>query len=183
MIGRTFAMRRVAELIERVGPSSFSVLISGESGTGKELVARAMHEHSPRRTKPYVAINCAANAETPLENQLFGHERGASSDAGRHRAGCFEEANGGTLLLDEITEMRGDLQAKLLRVLEEQKLRRVGGSAEFALDVRVIATSNRNPERAVREGRLRLDLYYRLKVFSIELPPLRERPDDIPLQT
>jgi transcriptional regulator with PAS, ATPase and Fis domain len=181
MIGCSPAIRRVVALIERIAPSSISVLISGESGTGKELVARAIHLLSPRRDGPYVAINCAAIPDTLMESELFGHERGAFTGAGARRAGHFEQANRGTLLLDEITEMKIDLQAKLLRVIEEQKFRRLGGSAEVALDVRVMAASNRNLERAIREGRLRLDLYYRLKVLTIELPPLRERTDDIAL--
>jgi transcriptional regulator with PAS, ATPase and Fis domain len=181
MIGCSPAIRRVVALIERIAPSSISVLISGESGTGKELVARAIHLLSPRRDGPYVPINCAAIPDTLMESELFGHERGAFTGASARRAGHFEQASRGTLLLDEITEMKIDLQAKLLRVIEEQKFRRLGGSAEVALDVRVMAASNRNLERAVREGRLRLDLYYRLKVLTIDLPPLRERADDIPL--
>jgi two-component system response regulator HydG len=174
-------MQRIAALIERIAPSSISVLISGESGTGKELVARRIHQLSPRRNKPYIAINCAAIPETLMESELFGHERGAFTGADKRRVGWFEQANGGTLLLDEISEMKVDLQAKLLRVIEEQRLRRLGSAAEIALDVRVMAASNRNPQRAIREGRLRLDLYYRLKVLTIELPPLRSRADDIPL--
>jgi len=181
MIGCSPAIRRVVALIERIAPSSISVLISGESGTGKELVARAIHRLSPRSNGPYVPINCSAIPDTLIESELFGHERGAFTGADRRRAGCFEQASRGTLLLDEITEMKIDLQAKLLRVIEEQKFRRLGGTTEVALDVRVIAASNRNLERAVREGRLRLDLYYRLKVLTIELPPLRERAEDIPL--
>jgi two-component system response regulator AtoC len=153
----------------------------GESGTGKELVARAIHERSPRCGGPYVAINCAVIPETLMEAELFGYERGAFTGADKPRAGCFEQANAGTLLLDEITEIKVEPQAKLLRVIEEQKLRRLGGPEEIALDMRVIAASNRDPEHEIREGRLRLDLYYRLKVLSIELPPLYERSDDIPL--
>jgi len=180
MIGQSVAMRRVMTLIEQVAPSSASVVITGESGTGKEVVARTIHELSPRRSGPYVAINCAALPETLMESELFGHERGAFTGADRRREGCFELANGGTLLLDEIGEMRSELQAKLLRVLEEQKLRRLGGSAEVPVDVRVLAASNRNLEAALKDGRFREDLYYRLNVFSIELPPLSERADDIP---
>src|SRR5579883_3437412 len=180
MIGQSLAMRRVMSLIEQVAPSSDSVIIIGESGTGKELVARTIHELSPRRNGPYVAINCAAMPETLMESELFGHERGAFTGADRRREGCFELANGGTLLLDEITEMKIDLQAKLLRVIEEQKLRRLGGTSEISLDVRVLAASNRNLEDALRDGALREDLYYRLNVFTIELPPLRDRPEDIP---
>jgi DNA-binding NtrC family response regulator len=180
IVGQSLAMRRLMTLIEQVAPSSASVIIAGESGTGKELVARTIHDLSPRREGPYVAINCAAMPETLMESELFGHERGAFTGADRRREGCFELANGGTLLLDEIGEMRAELQAKLLRVLEEQKLRRLGGSAEIAVDVRVLAATNRNLEAAIREGRFREDLYYRLNVFSIELSPLCERPDDIP---
>jgi DNA-binding NtrC family response regulator len=171
-------MRRVIVAIERLAPSSASVVITGESGTGKELVARTIHELSPRRAAPYVAINCAAIPESLMESELFGHERGSFTGAVRRHEGCFEAAHGGTLLLDEVTEMKP--QAKLLRVLEEGCLRRVGGSAEIPIDVRVLAASNRDIEQAVHEGLLRADLYYRLNVFTIELPPLRERIEDIP---
>ncbi|MGH7985127.1 MAG: sigma-54-dependent transcriptional regulator [Candidatus Binataceae bacterium] len=180
LVGHSTPMRRVMTLIEQVAPSSASVIITGESGTGKELVARTIHELSPRRNGPYIPINCAALPETLMESELFGHERGAFTGADRRREGCFELANGGTLLLDEIGEMKAELQAKLLRVLEEQKLRRLGGSAEVAIDVRVLAASNRNLENALREGKFREDLYYRLNVFSIELPSLAERAEDIP---
>ena len=159
MVGQSLAMRRVMSLIEQVAPSSASVIIVGESGTGKELAARTIHEISPRRNGPYVAINCAAMPETLMESELFGHERGAFTGADRRREGCFELANGGTLLLDEIGEMKTELQVKLLRVL---------------------AATNRNLETAIKEGRFREDLYYRLNVFAIELPALCERPDDIP---
>src|SRR6202035_183386 len=151
------------------------------SGTGKELVARTIHELSPRHAGPYVAINCAALPETLMESELFGHERGAFTGADRRREGCFELATGGTLLLDEIGEMRAELQAKLLRVLEEGKLRRLGGGAEISVDVRVLAATNCNLETAIHEGRFREDLYYRLNVFSIELPSLFEHADDIPV--
>jgi len=174
-------MRRVMTAIEQVAPSVSSVIITGESGTGKELAARTVHELSPRRNAAYIAINCAAIPDTLMESELFGHERGAFTGADRRREGCFELANGGTLLLDEITEMKVELQAKLLRVIEEQKLRRVGGTTEVPLDVRVLAASNRSLERALKEGKLREDLYYRLNVFSLELPPLRERIEDVPL--
>jgi len=180
MVGRSTAMARVLAQIEQVAPSSASVIIRGESGTGKEIAARTIHELSPRKAGPYIAVNCAAMPETLMESELFGHERGAFTGADRRREGCFELANGGTLLLDEVTEMKIDLQAKLLRVLEERKMRRLGGSAEIPLDVRVLAASNRDPEAAVREERLREDLYYRLNVFTIEMPPLRDRPTDIP---
>ncbi len=181
LYGRSPAMRKVITAIERVAQSAASVVISGESGTGKELVARTIHEMSPRRNAAYVGLNCAAIPETLMESELFGHERGAFTGADKRREGCFETANGGTLLLDEITEMKPELQAKLLRVIEEQRLRRVGGTAEITLDVRVLAASNRDIEQAVRDGKLREDLFYRLNVFSIMLPPLRERGDDLPL--
>ena len=180
MIGRSLAMRRVMSLMEQVAPSSASVIIVGESGTGKELVARTIHELSPRHNGPYVAINCAAMPETLMESELFGHERGAFTGADRRREGCFELANGGTLLLDEIAEMKPELQAKLLRVLEESKLRRLGGSTEVAVDVRVLAATNRNLESSIKAGRFREDLYYRLNVFAIELPALCEHAEDIP---
>src|SRR5271170_4916084 len=181
LIGQASPMTRVLNLIQQVAPSSASVVIVGDSGTGKELAARTIHDLSPRRSGPYVAINCAALPETLMESELFGHERGAFTGADRRREGCFELANGGTLLLDEIGEMKADLQAKLLRVLEEGKLRRLGGSAEIAVDVRVLAATNRNLEAAIRDGRFRDDLYYRLNVFTLELPPLCDRADDIPL--
>jgi DNA-binding NtrC family response regulator len=180
IIGQSQAMRRVMALVEQVAPSSASVIIQGDSGTGKEIVARTIHESSPRRNAPYVAINCAALPEGLLESELFGHERGAFTGADARRAGCFELANGGTLLLDEITEMKPELQAKLLRVLEDRKLRRVGGTSDVALNVRVLAATNRDLADAIRKGRLREDLYYRLNVFTIALPRLAERLDDLP---
>jgi DNA-binding NtrC family response regulator len=180
LVGQSASMRRVMTQIEQVAPSTASVVILGDSGTGKELVARTIHELSPRHAGPYIAINCAALPETLMESELFGHERGAFTGADRRREGCFELANGGTLLLDEIGEMKAELQAKLLRVLEEGKLRRLGGSAEVAVDVRVLAATNRDLEAAIRDGRFREDLYYRLNVFSIELPPLSEHAEDIP---
>jgi len=161
-----------------LAPSSASVVITGESGTGKELVARRIHELSPRRAGPYVPINCAAIPESLMESELFGHERGSFTGADRRHPGCFEVANGGTLLLDELTEMKQ--QAKLLRVIEEGRVRRVGGVTEIPIDVRVLAASNRDIEQAVHDGLLRADLYYRLNVFTIHLPPLRERLEDIP---
>jgi two-component system, NtrC family, response regulator HydG len=180
LVGQSQPMRRIMTLIEQVAPSTASVVILGDSGTGKELVARTIHELSPRHAGPYVAINCAALPDTLMESELFGHERGAFTGADRRREGCFELANGGTLLLDEIGEMKAELQAKLLRVLEEGKLRRLGGSGEVSIDVRVLASTNRNLETAIRDGRFRDDLYYRLNVFSIELPSLCEHTDDIP---
>ncbi|MBF6559384.1 MAG: sigma-54-dependent Fis family transcriptional regulator [Candidatus Binataceae bacterium] len=179
MIAQSAPMRRMLALIEQVAPSAASVVILGESGTGKELVARTIHELSPRRGAPYIAINCAALPETLMESEMFGHERGAFTGADRRREGCFEMANGGTLLLDEIGEMKPELQAKMLRVLEEGKLRRLGASTEVPIDVRVLASTNRNLETAIREGRFREDLYYRLNVFAIEIAPLSDRAEDI----
>ncbi len=180
MVGQSLAMRRVMALVEQVAPSTASVVIVGESGTGKELVARTIHDLSPRSRGPYIAINCAALPETLMESELFGHERGAFTGADRRREGCFELATGGTLLLDEIGEMKSELQAKLLRVLEERKIRRLGGGTEIPVDVRVLAATNRNLEIQLREGKFREDLYYRLNVFTIQLPTLRERSEDLP---
>jgi DNA-binding NtrC family response regulator len=181
LIGQSLAMRRMMALVEQAAPTTASVIIHGESGTGKEMVARTVHELSPRRDGPYVAVNCAALPETLLESELFGHERGAFTGADQRRAGCFELAQEGTLLLDEIGEMKPELQAKLLRVLEERKLRRLGGTSDIALNVRVLAATNCDLSDAIHSGRLREDLYYRLNVFSIELPRLAERVEDIPL--
>jgi transcriptional regulator with PAS, ATPase and Fis domain len=181
LVGRSLAARRVISLIEQVAATTAPVLITGESGTGKELAAKSIHARSPRHGRPFVAINCAAVPETLIESELFGHERGAFTGAHQRREGCFERANGGTLLLDEITEMRPEMQATLLRVLEEKEVRRLGGIKEIPVDVRILAASNRQPRRAIRDGRLREDLYFRLSVLSIELPPLRERIEDVPL--
>jgi DNA-binding NtrC family response regulator len=167
-------------MIERVAPSTVSVLITGESGTGKELVARTLHELSPRRGKPFVAVNCAAIPETLIESEIFGHEKGSFTGAMERRAGCFELAEEGTLLLDEIGEMPVGTQAKLLRVLEDRKLRRLGSKVELPMNVRVLAATNKNPEEAVADGHLRGDLYYRLNVFNLHMPPLREHKEDIP---
>jgi transcriptional regulator with PAS, ATPase and Fis domain len=172
-------MKAVFSLIERVAGSNVSVLVTGESGTGKELVARALHDLSGRRNKPFVAVNCAAIPETLIESEIFGHEKGAFTGAQERRAGCFELAEEGTLLLDEIGEMPAGTQAKLLRVLEDRKLRRLGSKAETPVDVRVIAATNRDPQEAVAAGQLRADLYYRLNVFNIHMPPLRAHPQDI----
>ena len=180
LVGSSKKMREMFALIERVAPSNVSVLITGESGTGKELVARTLHELSPRKSKPFVAVNCAAIPETLIESEIFGHERGAFTGAVDRRAGCFELAEEGTLLLDEIGEMPIGTQAKLLRVLEDRKLRRLGSKVETPMDVRVLAATNKVPEEAVAKGELRGDLYYRLNVFNIHLPPLREHKDDIP---
>jgi transcriptional regulator with PAS, ATPase and Fis domain len=179
LIGHSPGIQKVRELISRVAPTDSTVLICGESGVGKELVAESVHAMSHRATKPFVAINCAAIPATLIEAELFGHERGSFTGALRTREGVFERANGGTLLLDEITEMPLDLQSRLLRVLETKRLNRVGGNADLPVDVRVLASTNRAPARALEEGRLREDIYYRLAVLTIELPPLRERGEDI----
>ena len=181
LTGNSVPMRRIYSLIEQVAPSSASVLICGESGTGKECVARTIHEMSPRRDEPLITLNCAAIPDTLIESELFGHERGAFTGADRRRAGCFELADNGTLLLDEIAEMQPDMQVKLLRVLEESRFRRLGGKERIRVDVRVLASTNRRIEEAIEDGSLREDLYYRLKVFTIELPLLVERKEDIPL--
>ncbi len=180
MVGSSKEMREIYHLIEMVAPSTASVLITGESGTGKEMVARAIHDMSTRKNKPFVAINCSAIPETLIESEIFGHEKGAFTGAMERRAGCFELAEEGTLLLDEIGEMPAATQAKLLRVLEDRKLRRLGSKVETPVDVRVLAATNKIPEEAVAKGELRGDLYYRLNVFNIHLPPLREHKDDIP---
>jgi DNA-binding NtrC family response regulator len=180
LVGASKKMQEIFRLIEMVAPSTASVLITGVSGTGKELVARTIHDLSPRKNKPFVAINCAAIPETLIESEIFGHEKGAFTGAMERRVGCFELAEGGTLLLDEIGEMPAGTQAKLLRVLEERTLRRLGGKMETAFDVRVLAATNKVPEDAVANGELRQDLYYRLNVFNIQMPPLREHREDIP---
>ena len=180
LVGTSPQMKAIFSLIERVAPSNVSVLVTGESGTGKELVARSLHELSSRRNKPFVAVNCAAIPETLIESEIFGHEKGAFTGALERRAGCFELAEEGTLLLDEIGEMPAATQAKLLRVLEDRKLRRLGSKAETPVDVRVVAATNKDPEHAVAAGELRGDLYYRLNVFSIQMPPLRDHLTDVP---
>jgi len=181
MIGKTPRMREIFEMIKRIGPTRANVLITGESGTGKELVAYGIHHNSPRSSKPFVAVNCAALSESLLESELFGHEKGAFTGAVQQRKGRFEIADGGTLFLDEITEISPPLQVKLLRVLQDRQFERVGGNATLSVDIRLIAASNKDVEKAVEEGRFRDDLYYRLKVVSIHMPPLRERKEDIPL--
>src|SRR5215813_4830549 len=180
LVGSSKGMQEIFRLVEMVAPSTASVLITGESGTGKELVARTIHDMSPRKGKPFVAINCSAIPETLIESEIFGHEKGAFTGALERRAGCFELAEEGTLLLDEIGEMPIATQAKLLRVLEDHKLRRLGSKIETPVDVRVLAATNKVPEDAVSKGELRNDLYYRLNVFNIHLPPLRDHKEDIP---
>jgi len=180
IVGGSAVMRQLYSAISQVAPTSASVLITGESGTGKELVARAVHRLSPRSANPFIAINCAAMPETLMESELFGHEKGAFTGAVERHAGCFEQAHNGTVLLDEIAEMPIGTQAKLLRVLEDGKVRRLGGKNELPVNVRVIAATNRPPEQALKENRLREDLFYRLNVFHLTLPPLRERREDVP---
>ncbi|HEV2232212.1 MAG TPA: sigma-54 dependent transcriptional regulator [Terriglobia bacterium] len=179
LVGRSAKMQEVMSLIAMVAPSRASVLITGESGTGKELVARTLHELSPRKPKPFVAVNCAAIPETLMESEIFGHEKGAFTGAVERRLGCFELANGGTLLLDEIGEMPIGTQAKLLRVLEDSKVRRLGSKSEISIDVRVLASTNKMPEEAVAKGQMRGDLYFRLNVVQIAMPPLRDHPEDL----
>jgi DNA-binding NtrC family response regulator len=178
--GRSMPMQELYSLIERVAPTEASVFITGESGTGKSVIAKTIHDHSRRRAKPFVAVNCAAIAPTLIESELFGHERGAFTGATQQRRGYFEEAFGGTIFLDEITELPIELQGKLLRVLEENKIRRVGGNTELEINVRVISATNRDPKQGIADGKLREDLYYRINIFPIHAASLRERADDIP---
>lgn len=180
-VGRSAAMQRVYELIRQVASSNINVLITGETGTGKELTARAIHRASPRQEALFVPINCAAIPDDIFESELFGHTRGAFTGASHDRAGKFEMAHGGTIFLDEITEMPLPMQAKLLRVLQEREIERLGSNRRIAVDVRLIVATNRNPQQAVHDGRLREDLYYRINVFTLEMPPLRDRMDDIPI--
>jgi len=181
LVGSSAAMQEVMRQVEMAAPSTASVLITGETGSGKEIVARSIHMLSPRAERPFVAINCSAIPESLMESEIFGHERGAFTGAAERRIGCFELAHGGTLLLDEIGEMPAPTQAKLLRVLEDHKIRRLGSKVETPVDVRVLAATNKNPEQAVANGQLRQDLYFRLNVFHIHLPPLREHKEDLPL--
>jgi len=181
MIGRTKDMHLIFEQIKLVGPTDTTVCILGESGTGKELVANAIHQHSRRSTKHFVKVNCAAISENLLESELFGHEKGSFTGAVKQRRGRFELADGGTLLLDEISEMSPSLQSKLLRILQEQEFERVGGIETLKVDVRIIASTNANLQERISEGTFREDLYYRIGVFPIHLPPLHERSEDIPL--
>jgi len=180
LVGSSPQMQAIYQIIESVAPSNVSVLVTGESGTGKELVARCLHELSSRRSRPFVAVNCAAIPETLIESEIFGHEKGAFTGAIERRAGCFELAEEGTLLLDEIGEMPAATQAKLLRVLEDRKLRRLGSKVETPVDVRIVAATNKDPQQAVASGQLRGDLFYRLNVFNIQMPPLRDHLSDIP---
>ncbi|HVB59335.1 MAG TPA: sigma-54 dependent transcriptional regulator [Candidatus Acidoferrales bacterium] len=181
LVGSSGGMQDVMRQVEMAAPSTASVLITGETGSGKEMVARSIHMLSPRADRPFVAINCSAIPESLMESEIFGHEKGAFTGAAERRIGCFELAHGGTLLLDEIGEMPAQTQAKLLRVLEDRTVRRLGSKVETPVDVRVLAATNKNPEQAVAEGHLRQDLYFRLNVFHIHLPPLREHKADLPL--
>ena len=183
LIGGAPAMRELFHVLQQVSPTSATILITGESGTGKEVAARSIHQLSPRRQGPFVAINCAALPEALIESELFGHEKGAFTGAVDRRAGCFETARGGTLFLDEIGEMPMATQSKFLRVLEERKVRRLGSSREIDVDVRVIAATNRNLRECIAKGTFREDLYFRLSVFEVQMPALRERREDIPLLT
>jgi two-component system, NtrC family, response regulator HydG len=179
LIGKSAPMRRLYQQIGQIAATDAAVLVNGESGTGKELVAETLHDLSPRRDGNFLALNCAAISPTLMESELFGHEKGAFTSAVDRHLGCFEQADGGTLFLDEITEMAPEIQPKFLRVLEEGQIRRIGGNKTISVSVRVVAATNRQPAAAVKEGKLRQDLFYRLNVFHLELPPLRERGEDI----
>ena len=181
IIGKSSPIKDLMEMLAMVAPSDATVLITGESGTGKELIARSLHFNSPRKEHPLVVVNCAAIAESLLESELFGHEKGAFTGADRRREGRFKQADGGTLFLDEIGETSAAMQAKLLRVLQEREICRVGGEEVLPVDVRIVAATNRDLERDVSEGRFREDLFYRLNVITLKVPPLRERREDIPL--
>jgi two-component system response regulator HydG len=181
IIGRSAVMVRILEIVEQVAATQATVLITGESGTGKEVIANAIHFNSNRKDAPFVKINCAALTETLLESELFGHEKGSFTGADRRREGKFVQADGGSIFLDEVSEMSPAMQVKLLRVLQEREITRVGGREVIKIDVRVIAASNKDLKKEVREGRFREDLFYRLNVVTLALPPLRERPEDIPL--
>jgi DNA-binding NtrC family response regulator len=179
LVGSSKVMQEIMRQLELAAPTDATLLVVGESGTGKELVAQTVHELSPRRKGPFVAVNCAAIPQGLLESEIFGHEKGAFTGAVERRQGCFELADGGTLLLDEVAEMESATQVKFLRVLQEGQFRRVGGKAEIRVDVRIIAATNKDPVKALRDGTLREDLYYRLNVFTLGLPPLRERLEDL----
>ena len=181
LIGKSATMRQIYQRLSQLALTDAAVLVSGESGTGKELVARTLHNLSPRHEETFLALNCAGMTSTLMESELFGHEKGAFTNALERHLGCFEQADGGTLFLEEITEMAAEVQAKFLRVLEEGQVRRIGATTSIPVAVRVVAATNRLPASAVKEGKLRQDLFYRLNVFHLALPPLRERADDIPL--
>jgi DNA-binding NtrC family response regulator len=180
MVGKSIKMRQIFGILEKISPTLATVIIEGETGTGKELVARAIHENSPRKNKPFVVFDCSSVAPNLIESELFGHEKGSFTGAVKSRRGAFEEVNGGTIFLDEIGELTLDLQPKLLRALESREIRRVGANLQVPIDVRVICATNRNLKKEVTEGRFREDLYYRLSVVKILLPPLRDRVEDIP---
>ncbi|MGZ9175002.1 MAG: sigma-54-dependent transcriptional regulator, partial [Candidatus Binatia bacterium] len=181
LIGKSAPMRKLYQQLGQIAATDAAVLVSGESGTGKELVAQTLHDLSPRRDGNFLALNCSAISPTLMESELFGHEKGAFTSAVDRHLGCFEQADGGTLFLDEITEMALEVQPKFLRVLEEGQIRRIGGNKNIQVSVRVVAATNRQPLTAVKDGKLRQDLFYRLNVFYLELPPLRERAEDIEL--
>jgi nitrogen regulation protein NR(I) len=181
IVGTSPAMQRVFDLVKKVAPTDLTVLITGESGTGKEVIANALHQHSPRKSGPFIKVNCAAMARELVESELFGHEKGAFTGAITAREGKFAAADGGTLFLDEVGDMSLETQAKVLRVLQEREFERVGGNRTFKVDVRVIAATNKNLQQMVQEEKFREDLYYRLNVVPVALPPLRERREDIPL--
>jgi DNA-binding NtrC family response regulator len=181
LVGKSKAMQEIYNLIELAAPTPGRVLILGESGTGKELVAQSLHELSERNQGPFIPVNCSAIPETLLESEIFGHEKGAFTGALDRKPGCFELANGGTLFLDEVAEMSSSIQAKFLRILQDSCVKRIGGTEPLQVDVRVVAATNKDPLKAIQDGSLREDLYYRLNVCTIHLPPLRERKDDIPL--
>ncbi|SVD23996.1 uncharacterized protein METZ01_LOCUS376850, partial [marine metagenome] len=181
IVGKSEPVRRLKEMVRKVAATEATVLVTGENGTGKELVASELYKNSLLADRPYIRVNCAAISETLMESEFFGHEKGSFTGATQRREGRFELADGGTILLDEISEISPPLQAKLLRVLQEKEFERVGGNKTIKVTVRVLTTTNRNLLEEVRKGKFREDLYYRLNVFPIEVPPLRERPDDIPL--
>jgi DNA-binding NtrC family response regulator len=181
IVGKSEPMLRIFDLVAQVAPTRSTILIQGESGTGKELIAKAIHQHSPRRDKPFIPVNTGAVPSELLESTLFGHERGAFTSAVAAKKGLFETADGGTIFLDEIGTMRMDMQAKILRVLQDKRFMHVGGNSEIQVDVRIVAATNTNLEQAVKDGTFREDLFYRLNVISLELPPLRQRKEDIPL--
>jgi len=181
IIGKSRPMKELVDMMSMVAPSEATVLITGESGTGKELIAKSIHHNSRRKDRPLVVVNCAALTETLLESELFGHEKGAFTGADRRREGRFKQADKGTIFLDEVGETSAAMQAKLLRVIQEREIQRIGGEETLSVDVRILAATNLNLEEEVKEGKFREDLFYRLNVVTLRLPPLRERPDDIPL--